>query len=379
MPTIDQIYIDRILVEAIAFSFLFRTDYDYLNNHYRVHHNDKDIEEYIDRFMGHYKTNDHDHRPVASIFVKEDSELIRKCHQILECQETFQMHIGKGERWNMKAKALEYGDYRLIHQLNTGTVYIINSSSRTCIVLGLKESSLKEDVFHIIRSLMPRAAEVNGSCVIHAAGVRYKERGIMIVGESGNGKTTTFVDFILHGASPVSNDRVFIPSDPDQTLEMFEWPSFVNTSVGTMHKIKQLNHLIPTGDYENFEELWYSKIKLPIEPHVFKQIFNTEYLKSSKIDFIIFPRLRPDIEKCTLHQLDESKVSELLSESCYSPGDPAYLNWHRYFSISESHVKSQSEQMIKRLSSSIPAYLLEGGADLSDGIDHISKIINVGN
>ncbi|OAB33781.1 hypothetical protein [Paenibacillus glacialis] len=378
MPAFDRITIDQIIEQVLDITYSSQVDYEYMGDIYSVHHNDIYITEYIDRFMEHYKVNQTAMESVTSIFVVENVEISHVCHRMLNQEDIFQMHIGKGERWDMKAKVSEYGDWRLVHQLNTGTVYFINSNTRTCIVLGSKESSLNEDVFHLMRSLMPRSSEAKGNSIFHAAGVRYQDRGIMIVGESGNGKTTTFIDFILQGAIPVSNDRIFIPSNTKVELAMFEWPSFINTSVGTLDKVKQLNHLLPDVHYERFEDLWYSKVKLPIEPPEFKRIFNVEYLKSSVIDVIIFPRLRPEQNTCELIRVDGYMASNLLRESCYSPDDPAYLNWHQYLNVSDSEVRSQSEDIIRRLTDTVPAFLLVGGADLSDGIQQISKMLDEG-
>lgn len=358
------------LLDGITFN---QACYNYLGNKFVLHSKRSEVFNYIDVFMKNYYETDSSENNFLEIYVLDDVNE-NPYHNLVIDGEIFQMHIGKGQRWNMKAKAIQINEWRIVHLLNTGSVFMISPVEKKCIVLGNINNYLKEDVFHVIRSLMPRGAEQNGYSIFHAAAVEIGGYGIMIVGEPGQGKTTTFLEFIMQGAVPISNDRVLIPSTGGK-LVMHEWPSFINTSIGTIRKIPKLDHLAPKIDFANFDELWHSKIKVAIEPTEFCGIFNVRYKTFTNINMVLFPQLNPSIMGSSLEKIKKSSFKGSLDANCYSPDDPAYLNWHRYMNIDRDSIAQQSDEIINRLLMEVPGYILKGGASLSAAVEQIRNVL----
>lgn len=352
-----------------------QTRYRFLDRNYVVYTEGQATVDYIDRFMAAYKQPVEDNSYLISIYVLDHVDLA-PFHAFVKESEPFQMHIGKGERWNMKAKAGRVGSFRLVHLLNTGSVFLIDAIGKTGVVLGRMDSFLKEDTFHLIRSIMARAAEESGYVIYHSGAADLAGKGIMIVGESGYGKTTTFLELLSIGAVPVSNDRIFLHTGREE-LVMHSWPSFINTSVGTLTKYPELTHLVPKVDNASLEELWYNKRKIPIEPPDFCKLLNVSFDYESSVDVMIFPSLNPDIEGSRLWEISRKEMEKRLTKSCYSPWDPAYLDWHRYIRSDPTEVKQRARKMTEKLIRKIPGFVLEGGVSLERALAQLREFLNV--
>jgi len=345
--------------------------YEFLGETYTLCTSHDEVVEYADRFMKHYRVATSNTPALITIYASDEADLA-PYHLALQDSEIFQMHLGKGDRWNMRAKAMQQEEWRIVHLLNTNSVFLLNPVQKIGVVLGHLDSSLKEDVFHLIRSVMCRSAEYRGYSIYHAAGTVVDGKGVMIVGESGQGKTTTFLEFISSQGTPISNDRVFI-CDDSLELRMHEWPSFVNTSVGTLQKIPQMRHLMPDLHFDTLEDLWYSKVKIPLEPPQFCEMFGVAYQKSHTIDILIFPQLSPTIKKSYIKPISVEEARELLKESCYSPIDPAYFDWHRYVELDLPQLTDQSARITERLIANVPCFVLKGGLSLNEGIEQVRE------
>lgn len=360
------------LYQKLVTNTTYEANYHFLSQRYRLCTSREEIIKYTDRFMNHYRVTEGSNTSLITIYASDQVDT-KPFQKALDSREVFSMHIGKGDRWNMNAKSMDVSTWLVIYLLNTGTIFLINRIKRVAIILGSMDSFLKEDVFHLIRSVMCRSAEVQGYSIYHAAGVVLNGKGILIVGESGRGKTTTFLELIQAGSKPVSNDRVFI-KDKDGPLQMHEWPSFVNTSVGTIQKMPQMRHLLPENlTFDSLEELWHSKIKLPIEPPDFCEMFQVRYQPQHTIDLIVFPFLKPEHTFSTIKPICIDEAYRLFEESCYTPDDPAYLNWHRFVPLDSQVLRDQSQRITERLLKEVPCFRLEGGPSLQDAVGLISK------
>ncbi len=97
----------------------------------------------------------------------------------------------------------------------------------------------------------------------HAAAVMYKGKGILLCGASGNGKTSTVLDFMNYcEGSLVANDKVFLYIDENNQLQVYGWPTIVTIGVGNLKQYAQLQrYLVSIDDVSCSQELYGYKPK----------------------------------------------------------------------------------------------------------------------
>lgn len=344
--------------------------YEYLGSTFELQTSISKVIDYCNRFLEELITEGEK----SNYKIVSEKKDVTPYIDMVSKEEIFTMHKGKGEKWLMKAKAKQFDSWKVVHLLNTNTIFMMNKELHLIYVFNDSIDFLMEDTFHAIRSLLPRVGENNNYSIFHSAGLIFKGKGVMVVGESGKGKTTTFLDLLKSGGTPLSNDRVMINSNFKDHLVMDTWPSFINTSIGTINKFPELHHLYDTSEIHDLHELWNSKKKIPIEPSDFKRLFNKEFTISHKIDLILFPELSPKTIKSSLESISKNDMKNLLLESCYSPDDPAYFNWHNMIDLMRDDLKENSSKIINTLLESVPAYKLCGGVDLTSAISKLSEI-----
>ena len=63
----------------------------------------------------------------------------------------------------------------------------------------------------MIRDIVKALAEDSGGVMVHAAAFKKNDKGVLLIGGKGSGKTTLSLKFLYeHGCSEVSRDRVIL-------------------------------------------------------------------------------------------------------------------------------------------------------------------------
>jgi serine kinase of HPr protein (carbohydrate metabolism regulator) len=77
----------------------------------------------------------------------------------------------------------------------------------------------------IIRSVFARECLLNRYIYFHAAAIRYKDKGILLCGSSGKGKTSLLLNYLQTKTGElIANDKVFIGCDNKKGCIVQGWP-----------------------------------------------------------------------------------------------------------------------------------------------------------
>ena len=202
--------------------------------------------------------------------------------------------------------------------------YLINTREYMCIKLSdynyILFGSVK-GLSWIIRELLIREMEDKGYFYMHGTGLNVYDKGILLLGNSGSGKTTfmTRLNEINTKEKFISNDRVFVKDNL-----MYYYPLQVIYALGTVRSNDLLDkYFRETHILEKVKGKEYLKSSNDVKCHVpicdISKIFsNVENIDKSNIDLIIFPKLG---DKEDYSYLDNDEIIKRLNETNFTPND----------------------------------------------------------
>ncbi|MDO8603793.1 MAG: hypothetical protein Q7K40_00020 [bacterium] len=110
-------------------------------------------------------------------------------------------------------------------------------------VSSVDESELKLQTFAMVRAIMEYEYLTHGFGLFHCAAIEVYNKGWLICGRKGTGKTTILLRLVTHGATYVANDRAFIGLRSG-SLVVVPRPSRIRIGMGTALQHKQLRSLV---------------------------------------------------------------------------------------------------------------------------------------
>ena len=214
--------------------------------------------------------------------------------------------------------------------------YIVDNQEYICmkenddyykIITDGKEEGIKW-LFRVIREILVRINEENRGLYMHGTALNIDNNGILILGNSGSGKTTLATKMLESEEDMkfLSNDRIFIYSNNNQTMEYFPIP--IVYAMGTVKNCETLNNYFKrtrilearTGiKYEKSSD--DTKVDIPLT-HL-KEIFaNCKMTPISNINLIIFPKLNKYSDKdYVIKKLSPKEQIIKLNQTCFTPFD----------------------------------------------------------
>ncbi|WP_370620350.1 hypothetical protein [Pantoea ananatis] len=241
-------------------------------------------------------------------------------------------------------------DIQLIHKkCDIGKAYIISSEAPDyCYHIDVNFpnpkcsfsvfiSSLAKSIYVIrfIRALIADIHYLSGRKCYHAALVNYRNKGILIVGDSGSGKTSLTFHLAGAGGKVLSNDKLFIGYDVEG--KPAAWPHVTSFRLGggLLRNIdnQRLLRLISdrSGSAKSFlseidqiGDYWGNKKKFELTPAEMNYIFDSQIIDHSPVDLIVFSR-RSDLGcSGSIQPSQLSSHSALLNANYFSVRDPDY-------------------------------------------------------
>ncbi len=198
-------------------------------------------------------------------------------------------------------------------------------------------SSLAKSIYVIrfLRALIADIHYLSDRRCYHAALVNYRNKGILIVGDSGAGKTSLTLHLAGAGGKVLSNDKLFIGYDAEG--KPAAWPHVTSFRLGggllrNMNN-QRLSRLISerSGSVKNFlseldqkGDYWGNKKKLELTPAEMNYIFDSQIIDHSRVDLIVFSRRSEPGNSGAIQPSQMSSHSELLNANFFSVRDPDY-------------------------------------------------------
>lgn len=192
------------------------------------------------------------------------------------------------------------------------------------VVVGAENQNTKYAPYTLILELISRYHEENNHIIFHSTGFTLGDKGIIVIGESGSGKTT-FLSKLFdtnNDISFLSNDRVYVGDN-----KMYYFPIEIILSMGTVKNNDRLKnyfieHKVTEGWLGKPLEETMAKDKCGVKPRTFCQMNDMQYIPESNLDLIVFPQI--DLENKDIIEvkiLNKEEIIKRLKLSCYTPHD----------------------------------------------------------
>lgn len=193
---------------------------------------------------------------------------------------------------------------------------------KMCIYVSETNDMYNIYLLRILRSIAYGINEDKGMILLHAAAVQYDEKGIVIIGEKGSGKTTMLINFIMSNANFISNDRVFI----NDKMEIISFPQALRIGVGSFENAKNMKRYYQNRDfYRRQANINSTTFKYLITIDEICTIFDSMALMKGNLDWVVVPQIQIDSEECHLECItEEKKKKEIFDKICFTPIDESF-------------------------------------------------------
>lgn len=230
----------------------------------------------------------------------------------------------------------------------------VRSERELFIVSSLGKKLDSKVLSRLLREMAMRRLESQGYIIFHASLVDLDGKGIVVIGNSGAGKTTLALSLCkFGGAKFISNDRVMIKKLPDGGFSAIPFSFAARMNYGTLKTLGveqeyltwNLFNTKPSDqtDWRTFN----GDIKLHMLPKELETLFGIGVGKQTSPCAIILPGVAMNhADEGIEPTLDE----ELLRMNCYSPSDPDFMeDWLQERSISTAELQYFADETLHGL------------------------------
>lgn len=182
--------------------------YKYMGINWKVNA-EKDILGKMDCLLGDYYKESY--APKVDFEVTLVEKISSDLTEILEYGVPITIHNSKKPSVHEEGLVYLNGYIRMIYNKATKSVYRLNYLSKKINIFNKDKSSLVKDGIRVIRDIVKALAEDSGGVMVHAAAFKKNDKGVLLIGGKGSGKTTLSLKFLYeYGCSEVSRDRVIL-------------------------------------------------------------------------------------------------------------------------------------------------------------------------
>lgn len=209
-------------------------------------------------------------------------------------------------------------DFDVIVEQSSRNKISLDADRKICIVHVNIEKLYRPDLVYLLLLIFTKLHEENGTYLVHAAAVNYHDKGVLLPGVPGSGKTGVAFGLLRRGGKYISNDRALIKL-VDGVPFIVGGTSAMHVRIPTIKEFLKRDIALPEGiDHKD----WNSKILLSAKE--LSQL-GVEQGKAAEITAIVFPKIIMGSEetKMARQETDKGMLSlyGLLSEHIRAAGN----------------------------------------------------------
>lgn len=204
-----------------------------------------------------------------------------------------------------------------------------------------------------LREIGYRLAENDGWVCLHASAATIDGSGILIVGDSGAGKSSIALAAATgEGGAFLANDRTMISVSAGTALRAVAMPGPIRLNGGTLHALGFSDapqwHLTrpkpaSASDWQRFQ----GNSKLHILPEEWHERTGTPLASAMSVDLVVFPRVVHGAEQVEVRPIGPGTARELLQAQCMSPRDDVYVcDW---LGIHDANLQNRAARTVEVL------------------------------
>jgi hypothetical protein len=268
--------------------------------------------------------------------------------RIVKVDTSLYKHLAsEGERWELEGA-------HLVRISLTGTSVLVDRGRRTITVYQPDAELLTRDATRLLKGLLTVALEVGGGVQVHASGVVAQGKGVLLMGDMWQGKTTLLLELLREfEVSQLSCDTVALLPDPHSATGVLAcgWPSPFSVSHGTLADNPALYEFFPPERRGvAYDTLWSEGKKTVLTSDQVVERLGTSISPAVRsVDTCLIVRFRPD-EPTGVRRVERPEEFEEHLRTVYlGSHDPIYHNWHGYIEVADSTIDHNIQQMARRL------------------------------
>jgi hypothetical protein len=266
------------------------------------------------------------------------------------------------------------------------TLIETNTKRATITVRCAQETAAPHWAARLPRQAITAQLLENGAVYAHTAALSRGERGVVIAGHRGRGKTTALLACLHHlGADYVTNDRLLLRAEGKGHLAGYVWPARLRAGIGTLSALPHLANLVPEDQRKvPAEQRWSSRPKVPIEPWDFARLLSGDgrVLGSVHPTMLVFPQLGPDRSTVRVEQVARDEARDELLRTRLFMTDPgcgpsSHIN-HWLWPAPDPAVTDRDLGRVVDALAELPCYRIYAGGDPAALADAVGRLLSTG-
>lgn len=243
-----------------------------------------------------------------------------------------------GQETDLPYEVVRDGERLIVDFVNVGTLVVDNAQGRVdgyLINPQMMPDSLIEYLFHLALTELLRH---RGLYTIHATALEKNGRGVLIPGNSGRGKTTSFISLLRSGYRYLSDDHPLL-RDAGTHIDLLPFPIKINVTEQTVGFFPELR----TAPAQVLQS------RFPKRAFHAKDLYPTSIGECCQPALVLFPHVI-DASHSHLELLSKSRALEMLLPQ-------ALL-------VYDSEVAKREFQVLAKLIKQVDCYRLHFGRDI---------------
>ena len=234
-----------------------------------------------------------------------------------------------------------YNDFLWLVEENNEWIIKV-CEEKICIYTSEKNPSIDIYLLRILRSIAYGYNEDMNMILLHGAALAYNNKGFVIIGEKGSGKTSLLMRMVKNKAILISNDRIFT----DRNLSIIGFPQAVRVGLGTFENDKRmLDNFSKNTFFRKQDRIDCSGFKYLITMDEIGRIYDTSSIMKHRLNYVIIPDVKIDSNELNMELIvDNKKKKQIFDKICFTPIDESF----RYSWIYDSNITIKKRLKIEK-------------------------------